>query len=288
MLFRSFTLSSYTSTYKLGTIGQINNLVDQNTTNTVSIAKAPLTVTGATTSVTYIAASQTNSTATITGNKGSDTFTVTGYATGLNAATYADNLSVSSSAIANYNVSYVNGSLTINKATLTVTGATKNVTYNGLTQTNNTATVTGGKGTDFFTVTGYASGTNAGTYTDALVATSTASANYNINYNNGSLVIGKATLTVTADNKSRVYGDVNPSLTYTVTGYVNNENSSVVTGAPTISTAAITSSNVGSYTITSAANNLSATNYNFTYVNGLLTITKAPLTVTGEIGRAHV
>ena len=276
-----FTLSSYTSTYKLGTIGQINNVVDQNTTNTVSIAKAPLTVTGATTSVTYSAASQTNSTATITGNKGSDTFTVTGYATGLNAATYADNLSVSSSAIANYNVSYVNGSLTINKATLTVTGATKNVTYNGLTQTNNTATVTGGKGTDFFTVTGYASGTNAGTYTDALVVTSTASANYNINYNNGSLVIGKATLTVTADNKSRVYGDVNPSLTYTVTGYVNNENSSVVTGAPTISTAAITSSNVGSYTITSAANNLSATNYNFTYVNGLLTITKAPLTVTG-------
>ncbi|NKA17029.1 MAG: hypothetical protein EBV74_03830, partial [Alphaproteobacteria bacterium] len=110
----SFTLSSYTSTYKLGTTGQTNLITGQTTTNVVNIAKAPLTVTGASTTVTYSGLTQTNSAATITGNKGSDTFNVLGYATGTNAAKYNDNLSVTSSASGNYNISYVNGSLTIN------------------------------------------------------------------------------------------------------------------------------------------------------------------------------
>jgi hypothetical protein len=105
--------------------------------------------------------------------------------------------------------------------------------------------------------------------------------NYNLTLVNGSLVIGKAGLVVTADNKTRIYGDANPSLTYTVTGFVNSETSSVISGAPTIATAANLTSNVGNVAITAAANNLTASNYSFTYASGALAITPAALTVTG-------
>ena len=97
----------------------------------LTITKAPLTVTGATTPVTYNGLVQNNNTATITGNKGFDAFTVTGYGTGTNAGTYADNLSISSSVVSNYNVTYVNGSLTINKATITISAIADIKTYDG-------------------------------------------------------------------------------------------------------------------------------------------------------------
>ncbi len=47
----------------------------------------------------------------------------------------------------------------------------------------------------------------------AITVTNAQSAlNYNIGYVNGSLSITQAVLTVSADNKSRVYGDPNPGL----------------------------------------------------------------------------
>src|SRR2546426_10184903 len=49
-------------------------------------------------------------------------------------------------------------------------------------------------------------------------------ANYDFpvaNFVNGQLTITKAHLTVTADNQSRVYGAANPTLTYTLSGFVN-------------------------------------------------------------------
>ena len=46
-----------------------------------------------------------------------------------------------------------------------------------------------------------------------------------------SFTVAKATLTVTADAKSRVYGAANPTLTATITGYVNSETSTVISGA---------------------------------------------------------
>jgi hypothetical protein len=97
--------------------------------------------------------------------------------------------------------------------------------------------------------------------------------NYNLTLVNGSLVIGKAGLVVTADNKTRIYGDTNPALTYTVTGYVNGEGASAHSGAPTLATTASLTSNVGYVAITAAANNLNASNYNFTYASGTLAIT---------------
>jgi hypothetical protein len=82
-----------------------------------------------------------------------------------------------------------------------------------------------------------------------------------------------ATLTVTADNKTKVSGTANPPLTETITGFVNGDTSTVVLGAPALSTTATSMSPVGRYPIVVELGTLSAPNYTFALVNGTLTVT---------------
>ncbi len=79
-----------------------------------------------------------------------------------------------------------------------------------------------------------------------------------------SFTVGKATVTVTAADKSKTYGDANPALTYTYSGFVNNETAAALSGAPSVTTTATTASGVGSYAITPAVGTLAASNYQFT------------------------
>ena len=101
---------------------------------------------------------------------------------------------------------------------------------------------------------------------------------------NGTLTITQATvlLTVAAVNTSRPYGSANPTLTYTITGFVNGETlaNSGVSGAPILTTTCTTASPAGSYPITLALGTLQATNYTFVVQPGTLTVTPAALTVT--------
>jgi hypothetical protein len=250
------------------------------------IGKANATVTGNSATGTYSGQAQSVSGFTATGLVNNETITVlTGVtasgATGTNAGTYSN--SVTSTGSSNYNLTLVNGSLVIGKANATVTGNSSTVTYNGAAQTVSGFTASGlVNGETAAVLTGVSApgvtGTNAGTYTNAVTGTDS---NYNLTFVDGSLVIGKANLVVTADNKTRAYGDANPALTYTVTGYLGSDNGSVITGAPTLATAANLTTNVGNMPITAAANNLNATNYNFTYANGTMAITPASLSVTG-------
>ncbi|MFO0900288.1 MAG: MBG domain-containing protein [Pirellulales bacterium] len=92
-----------------------------------------------------------------------------------------------------------------------------------------------------------------------------------------------ATLLVTADDQSREYGEANPALTATITGFKNSEvlATSGVTGAPNLSTAADPSSPVGDYPIT-AGGTLAASNYSFSFAAGNLAVTKAALLVTAD------
>jgi MBG domain (YGX type) len=98
------------------------------------------------------------------------------------------------------------------------------------------------------------------------------------NSGNRGLTVAKALLTVTAVNETKKQGAANPALTYTITGFVNGDKSTVVKGKPTLSTTAVKTSKAGSYSIIVALGSLSATNYAFTLVNGTLTVTgmKAP------------
>jgi hypothetical protein len=86
--------------------------------------------------------------------------------------------------------------------------------------------------------------------------------------------IASDAVTVTADNKTMVYGNSLPDFTYTVSG------TGTLKGQPVLSTTATSSSPVGQYAITVQQGTVS--NHLFTPVNGILTITKAMLSVTAR------
>ena len=107
--------------------------------------------------------------------------------------------------------------------------------------------------------------TNAGSYT---VIGTINDANYQGSATN-TLVINKAALTVTADNKTKIYGTTNPPLTASYNGFVGGENASVLSSPVVLSTTATTTSGAGTYPIT--ASGAAAANYTIQYVNGTLT-----------------
>jgi type IV secretory pathway VirJ component len=124
--------------------------------------------------------------------------------------------------------------------------------------------------------------TPAGTYPGATSCSGAAAANYAISYLNGTLTVNKAPLTVTGDDKTKVYGKTNPALTATITGFVNHDPGTVVTGTPTVATTATTASGVGVYAITVTPGTLAAANYYFVFQPATLTVTPAPLSVTAD------
>lgn len=114
----------------------------------------------------------------------------------------------------------------------------------------------------------------------AITASGATAVNYNIDHIAGTLRIEPAPLTATADDKSRTYGSRNPALTVSYSGFVNEDNSSVVTQSPMLAASATLHSSVGSYPITLSGG--VAANYLFDYVEGTLQVTPAALTVTAE------
>ena len=95
------------------------------------------------------------------------------------------------------------------------------------------------------------------------------------------LTVNKAMLTITADDKTKVEGEENPELTVSYSGFKNGEDKTVLTTQPTVTTTATTNSPVGTYPIT--ASGAEAQNYDFTYVNGTLTVTEASAQPTVDV-----
>ena len=189
----------------------------------------------------------------------------------------------------NYSISYVDGTLTVTQALLTIT-ADNAVRGYGQTNPVFTGSITGfvNDETTNVIVGEYGLTTTAATNSvvglyPILITTNTISAlNYAFVTNTGTLSVTGAVLTVTADNKSKGYGASNPTLTYTITGYVNPSDSAMVTGQPAISTTATASSAVGTYAITISNGTLSSPNYSFAYANGTLTVTKGTITIVAD------
>src|SRR5208337_5215547 len=173
---------------------------------------------------------------------------------------------------------------TVSKAHLTVTADNQSRTY-GQNNPNLTYTISGFANGDTSSVvsgtpvlsTAASAASSVGTYPITVDVTGLSAANYDfITGQAATLTVSPAHLTVTADNQTKIQGNPNPTLTYTLSGFVNGDTSSVVSGAATLSTTATTSSPPGSYPITVGVGTLAAANYDFpTLVNGTLTITAA-------------
>lgn len=225
-------------------------------------------------------------TATATGLINGDACTVTvSCDDAVNAGTHtatATALNNSNYALPTTNKTY---SFTINKKSVTVSGGITgaNKVYDGTTTaTVNTenAVFIGLVGDDALTVSA------TGTFADAnvgegktvtisgLTLGGTSVSNYQLaeSGHQASTIanITKKTLTVTADNQSRDYRAAEPTFTISYDGFVAGDSKTSLNTEPSATTTATASSPVGTYPITPSGGE--ATNYEFTYVAGTLTI----------------
>ena len=177
------------------------------------------------------------------------------------------------------------------KITVKVTNANQSATYNGAEPTINTdttVTLTGSVASApscvsnelSFSVTKVA-GVKAGTY--ALTPTVSPKSgysvdNYDITPTNGTFKINKAALTVTANSENITYGDDKPTFSVSYSGFVNNENESVLGDSLVLECGYVRYGNVGTYSITPSG--LTSGNYAITFESGKLTVRKKQITAT--------
>jgi hypothetical protein len=173
----------------------------------------------------------------------------------------------------------VAGTLSVPTLSPTVTKVTAaGGTYNGTAYTA-TVTVTGaGTITGSPTVNYYNNTTstnlgsnapiNAGHYT--VTATYAGDATHTSSTGTATFDILKAGLTVTANNQTIIIGEALPAFTVSCSGFVNNQNSSVLGGTLAFSTMYTAGSPAGTYSITPSG--LTSGNYAVTFAPGTLTV----------------
>ena len=286
-------VGDYAITAGVGSLSSVNysfGVAD----GTLSIDRAPLTITAADKSKIYGDDNPTL-TGSIVGLKNGDGITAS-YSTGATAASDVGDYAIVPAAVdaspaklGNYDVTLDNGALTITKAPLSITAADQSKIYGDGNPplTGSISGIRNGDGITASYATSATANSDVGTYAIMPAAVDSAPAklaDYDVTLHNGTLTITKAQLEITADDKSKVYGDANPAFTASFTGFKNGQNlaSSGVSGSPNLTTDAAASSNVGSYAITAAAGNLAAGNYSFAFHNGTLAITRAQLDVTAN------
>jgi hypothetical protein len=283
------TAGTHTITATGGTASNYN--VAAPVDGTLTVAKAALTATADNQAKTY-GGTDLTLTYTLSGTRyyGDATSVVSGVslatATGAAATAGTHTITATGGTAANYDVTMVDGTLTVAKATLTAMADDKAKTY-GAAETalsytlggplhySDTAAVV--SGVSLSTQTGTAA--TAGTH--AIVASGGVASNYDVTAVNGTLTVGKTALTITADDKAKIYGDAEPVLIASA-GALQlkySDTLSVVSGL-VLSTATGSAATAGTHVI--AASGGTAANYDITTVNGTLTVAKALLSVLAD------
>lgn len=207
----------------------------------------------------------------------------------------------------NYEITFVSGTLTVEKANATVTVKNQSSVYNGNVPVAGNVT-----GIDY-TVTGLKrsaddlgvsisianAAKDAGVYDLEASASNT---NYNVTFvgetasntatdNSGvwtiadAFTVGKAKLTITAENKSIIYGDAAPAYTAVYEGFIGADGTASGPAAGVFTTELVLGcaynqfDNVGDYDITEATA-AAANNYYIVFVQGTLTVEKKAIAVT--------
>ncbi len=250
---------------------------------TWSIAKKDATVTAENKSVTY-GDKLVGLTATVNGVVEGDTFNYTldtNYVQGTTGVGTVD-IVVTLGANDNYNVSTTDGKLTVEKRSVTLVADDKNVIY-GDAFSELTATASNlvdGDTLNYTLSANYTPGTT-GVGEVAIVVALGENPNYEVSATNGTLTVTKRNATITADDQSITYGDTLDTSAYTFKAE-NVLESDTLTVAYTVN-GYTTATAVGTegITITPYAEN---DNYNFTFVDGTLSVTKKAVTITANNG----
>ncbi|WP_240882602.1 MBG domain-containing protein [Pseudomonas aeruginosa] len=176
------------------------------------------------------------------------------------------------------------GKLTVTPAQLIVSADAKTKVYGDADPTL-TYQVSGLKNSD--TAAGVLSGNlgrvageNVGNYGLLQGGLGLNTANYTLSYVGNDLRITPAQLNVIADAKTKVYGDLDPALTYQVSGLKRGDTAGAVLNGGSLSRVA--GENVGVYGINQGGLGLVSSNYTLNYQGNNLTITKALLNVIAD------
>ena len=116
------------------------------------------------------------------------------------------------------------------------------------------------------------------------------SSNYSFTAVNGKLTVNKKELTVTAKNHEITYGEEPSANGYTINGFVNNENESVIKGLENITYIIDYAQwkDIGLYSITPKVDGLSAVNYSFkANSDGILNVKQLNIQLSGIIERDY-
>ena len=128
----------------------------------------------------------------------------------------------------------------------------------------------------------YEQGNNAGAYPYTFNGAYYALQNYEFDYQPGELTVNKRQITVTANDKTIVYGDDAANAGYTLSGdgfYGEDVIGEVTyTYVDALGNAYVAGSNIGDYAIVPYIED--TTNYDYTCVNGTLTVTPKTITLT--------
>jgi hypothetical protein len=254
---------------------------------TTATATVPLTVNQATPTITWPSASaitygQTLASSTLTGGASTPagTFNWTTSTIAPAAGSQSESVTFTPSDTTDYSTVTGTVTVTVNQATPTVSAwpTASAITYG---QTLASSTLSGGISTPAGSFTWSSSTTkpSAGSQSESVTFTPSNTAEYTPVTSTVSVQVNPATLTVTANNLSQVVGTANPAFAASYSGFVNGDTAAVLSGSPAFSTTATASSPVGLYPITIAQGTLTAANYTFTFVNGMLSVVAAP-TVT--------
>lgn len=283
--------------------------VESSAYSDATIAKKNLTITAASDTKVYDGTALTKNAVadcTVTGLVNDDVLTavtVNGSATNV-ADTATGNNKVSAATIkhgdvdktTNYNISYVNGTLTITKAPLTIKAKDKTITYGdavansgveyaGLVNSEDGATVVSGLIYDY----NYERYGNVGDYT--ITPKGATAANYEITYQPGKLTVNKKTVGLTWSNtESLYYNGEAKNVTATATELVNSDNISVTVvggketavGNYTAKATALTGDKAGNYALPTDVTNVTK-NYQIQAALSASDLTIDPTTVTATI-----
>ena len=194
-------------------------------------------------------------------------------------------ITISGGEAQNYDFVYELGTLTITKTPLTATVNDETRQY-GSDNPNFTVSYTGLKNDEtapkwseaLNIETTATKQSNVGTY--AITATGIP-VNYDLSkIESGALTITPAPLTIIANDATRLYHEEEPTFSYSCNGFVNDDDESVLSTSPILSTMTTLSSNVGNYDIT--VEGASCANYSISYVSGTLAITPRTLVASVE------
>ncbi|PYJ05480.1 MAG: hypothetical protein DME95_03925, partial [Verrucomicrobia bacterium] len=186
--------------------------------------------------------------------------------------------------LGNYTITYHVGHLTVDAKGLDITANDRTKTYGDMvifagTESGSAGLVNGDTVTSV-TLTSAGAAATAGVGGSPYDITPSAAigtglGNYTIAYHVGHLTVNRKDATVAADNKTKTYGDDNPTLTATVTGTVNGDTLNY-----TLATTAVKFSGVGDYAITVALG--SNPNYNASKTDGNLHINPKTASVAAD------